>query len=153
MGLLPILHAHSRGILILAMALLPISHAHSLHHSRGILILAMVLLLVLSPGPLYAQLKWHVSCVDFLSNFHNCSHCYLFRPKPTCAHSRDNTVKLSWACHHYCLFWIYIINIYVFVISYNITPDHKYCSLIHHLVATHHIRHNAICCFGDLNFT
>ena len=37
--------------------------------------------------------------------------------------------------------YICIINIYVFVISYNITPDHKYCSLIHHLVATHHVRY------------
>ena len=36
----------------------------------------------------------------------------------------------------------YIINIYVFVISYNVTPDHKYCLLIHHLVAMPLVRHN-----------
>ena len=31
------------------------------------------------------------------------------------------------------------------VINYNITPDHKYCSLIHHLVATHNVHHNMLC--------
>ena len=38
----------------------------------------------------------------------------------------------------------YIINIYVFVISYIITPDHKYCLLIHHLVAMPLVRHNVL---------
>ena len=50
-------------------------------HSIGILTLAVGLLLVLSPDSLSPHSSSTlVSCVDFLSNFHSCSHCYLFRP-------------------------------------------------------------------------
>ena len=92
-------------------------------HSRGILIIAVELPLVLSLA-------------------HSAPHSRGNTVKPTRAHSKDNTVKLSWTSHSYYLCWIYIINIYVFVISYNITPYHKYCILIHHLVATPPVRHN-----------
>ena len=38
------------------------------------------------------------------------------------------------------------------MISYNITPDHKYCLLVHHLVATPLIRHTLQqCLLIDLN--
>ena len=135
--------AHSRGILILAMPLLPILHAHSLcplkrhtdtcrgtatgHFSRP------------TPRPTQVaplSVAWTFSQTFTLVVIVTCSGL-----KPTCAYSRYNNVKLSWASQHYCLFWIYIINIYAFVISYNITSDHKYCSLIHHLVATQHVSH------------
>ena len=53
--------------MILAAALLLISHAHSLRPLRGTLILAVVLLLVLSPGPLYAPLKWRLCQLRGLS--------------------------------------------------------------------------------------
>ena len=36
------------------------------------------------------------------------------------------------------IYWGYIIYLICFVVSYNITFDHKSCFLIHHLVATHH---------------
>ena len=134
------LHAHLRGVLILAVGLLPISHAHSLH-SRGILILVTGFLSISHANCMPHSSGTFVSCVEFLSNFRSCSHCHLFRPKAHSCHSRYSTVKLSWASYHYCLFWIYIINIYMFVISCNITPDHKYCLLIHHLVAMPPIHH------------
>ena len=73
-------------------------------HSRGILMLAVGLLLVLSLDPLSAPLKWHPCQLQtfILVATVTCSGL-----KPTHAHSRDNTVKLSWASHHYYLFWIY----------------------------------------------
>ena len=111
--------AHSRGILILAVELLPITHAHSMPHSSSTTVTCV-------PSPWTFTLVVIVTCSGL---------------KPTSAHSRDNTVKLSWASHLYCLIWIYIINIFVFVISYNITPAHKYCLHIHHWVATHLVRH------------
>ena len=100
--------------------------------SRGILIFAVGLLLVLSPDPLYAPLKRHTDiCRGIATGSFSrptlwptqvapLSVAWIFSEaftpvvivtcsdlKPTRPHSRDNTVKLSWASHHYCLFLIY----------------------------------------------
>ena len=135
--------AHSRGILILAVRLQPTLHAHSLRPLKR----HTDTCCGTATGP-FSRPTLRPTQVAPLSVAWNFSQTFPFVVivtcsglKPTCAHSRDNAVKLSWASHHYCLFWIYRINIYVFVISYNITPDHKYCSLIHHLVATHNVCH------------
>ena len=96
-------------------------------HSRGILILAVGLLpitcpLIVPTQEAYWYLPWY--CYWSFLQAHSrptqvapLSVAWTFSQtftlvvivtcpglKPTCAHSRDNTVKLSWASHHYCLF-------------------------------------------------
>ena len=101
--------AHSRGILILAVGLLPILHAHSVcplkRHTdtcRGISTGSFSRPTLHSTQVALSSVAWIFTHTFTLVVIVTCSSL-----KPTHAHSRDNTIKLSWASHHYHLFWIY----------------------------------------------
>ena len=103
----------------------------------------MGLPLVLSPDPLYAPLKWN------LCQLHGPSLKLLLLLLLLLVLALSPLVPTQETILLNCrgpltiiAYFEHIINIYVFVISYNITPDHKYCLLIHHLVAMTLVRHS-----------
>ena len=102
----------------------------------------MGLPLLLSPYPLYTPLKWHLCQLrgPSLKLLLLWSLLVVQALSPR-VHTEETILLNCRGPLTIIAYFEYIINIYVFVISYNITPDHKYCLLIYHLVATPLVRH------------